>query len=93
MHEVLYVARPPYLEMNTFGISLGARLLHVRDGLNCGHDETLDNAILLPNAFVSKSLSIVEWHYRNIEYEALGILNGLKKIPPVLFWEGSVYHH
>ena len=39
-------ARPLYLENNAFGIGLGAGLLLVRNGMNCGHDEIPDNAVL-----------------------------------------------
>ena len=38
--------RPLYLETNAYGISLGTRVLWVRDGMNCWHDEISDNAIL-----------------------------------------------
>ena len=34
------MARPLYLETNKSGIGLGAKLLEVMDGKNCGHDET-----------------------------------------------------
>ena len=40
------VARPLYLEIDTLGIGLGARLLQARDGMNCGHDKIPDNALL-----------------------------------------------
>ena len=40
------VARHLYLETDASGISLGAGLLQVRDGINCGHDEIPDNTIL-----------------------------------------------
>ena len=32
-------ARPLYLETNASGIGHGARLLQVRDGMNCRHDK------------------------------------------------------
>ena len=38
------IARPLYLETTTSGISLGARLLQLRDSMNC--DEIKNNAIL-----------------------------------------------
>ena len=38
------------------GDGLGARLVQVRDVMNCGHDEVPDNALLCPTAFASKSL-------------------------------------
>ena len=73
------VARHLYLETNASGIGLETRLLHVMDDRNCGCDEIPDNAIFHPTAFTSNSLSNVEWHYSNMECEALGILNGLEK--------------
>ena len=45
--------------------------------MNCSYDEVLDNVILHPTAFNSKSFSIAEWWYSNIKWEALGILHGL----------------
>ena len=72
-------ARPLYLETDASRISLGVRLLQVRDDMNCGHDEIPDSAILWPSAFAWKSLSSVKWQYSNIEHEALGILHGLEK--------------
>ena len=55
--------RPLYLETDTFGISLGARLLQVSDGMDCGCDKISNNVILQPIAFTSKSFSSVEWHF------------------------------
>ena len=52
-----YVARPLYLETDACGLGLETRLLQVRDGMNCRHDERNDNAILQLNAFTSKNLS------------------------------------
>ena len=40
------VARPLYLEIKPLSIGLGTGLLHVKDGMSCGHDEVPDNAIL-----------------------------------------------
>ena len=37
-------SRSLYLETDASGINLGARLLQVRDGMNCGHDDILDDA-------------------------------------------------
>ena len=71
-------ARPLYLETDASGISCGAGLLHVRDGMNCGCDGTPNNTILHPIAFATKSLSSVEQFYGNVEYEALGILHWLE---------------
>ena len=73
------VARPLYLETDTSSISLGARLLEVRNDMNCGCDEIPDNAILHLIACTRKSFSSAKWHYSNIEAKALGILHGLEK--------------
>ena len=56
------VARLLYLETGTSSISLGARLLQVRNGMNCGCDTIPDNAILHLIAFASKNPSSLEWH-------------------------------
>ena len=45
-----------YLEADTAGVSLGARLLQVRDVMNCGCDKIPDNITLHPSPFASKSL-------------------------------------
>ena len=68
-----------YLEMDASGIGLGAGLLHMIEGMNCGHDEGPHNVTLHPFAFASKSLSTKEWQYSNIDKEALGILHRLDK--------------
>ena len=54
-------ARPLCLEIAASGIGLWATLLQVKDGMNCGHNEIPNDAILQPTAVVSKSLSSVEW--------------------------------
>ena len=74
------MARCLYLETNSSSIGLRAKLLQVRDGMNCGCDATPDNIILCPMAFTSKSLSSAEQHYSNIEHEVLRILHGFEKI-------------
>ena len=38
-------ARPLYQEADTSGVSVGARMLQVRSGMNCSHDKIPDNAI------------------------------------------------
>ena len=48
------------LETDNSGIVLRAGLLQVKDGMNCGQDEVLDNRGLYPIAFASKSLSSTE---------------------------------
>ena len=50
------MARPLYLETDASGISCGAILVYVRDGMNCSHDQVMDHAILLLTVFASKSL-------------------------------------
>ena len=51
------------LETNASSISFGVGLLQVRHGMNCGCDETSDNEIPHPSAFINKNLSSVEWCY------------------------------
>ena len=72
-------SRPLYLEADASGVSLRARLLQVKDSMNCRHDKVPGNATLHPIAFTKKNLLGAECCYHNIEYEALGILNGLEK--------------
>ena len=47
------VFRSLYLETDASGVGHGAKLLQVRDGMNCGNDEVQNNATLPPNAFTS----------------------------------------
>ena len=49
-----------YLETDDSSIGLGAGPLQVMDGMNFRHDETLDNAILHPIAFISRDIYSVE---------------------------------
>ena len=74
-----YVSIPIYLETDASGVSLGAGLLQVMEGMNCGHDEVPHNATLHPTVFANKGLSNAEECYSNIELEAIGILHGLEK--------------
>ena len=39
-------AKSLYLDTDAFGISLRAGLFLVKDDMNCGHDELLDNALI-----------------------------------------------
>ena len=78
-------SKPLYLEMDVSGMGLGACLLQIRESMNCGHDEVLDNATLCLIAFACKSLSSMQWWYSNIEREALGILHGLEIFHPYCF--------
>ena len=77
--EFYDASRPLYLETNASSVSLEAKLLQVRNGINCGCDEVSDNTTLHPVAFTSKSLFSAEWCYSNKEREALGILYSLEK--------------
>ena len=72
-------ARPLYLETDESKIGLGVVLLQVRDSMNCGHDEILDNTVLQPIAFPSKGLSSVEQCYSNIECQVSRTQHWLKK--------------
>ena len=65
--------------MNASGVSLFARLLQAREGMNCGCDEVPDNATLCPLVFASKILHSAEWQYTKIDWEAAGILHQLEK--------------
>ena len=80
------VARSLYLETDASSISLEAGLLQVKDGMNCGHNEKPDNAILQLIAFASKRLLSAEWHSSNIECEGLGILQGLENFTTSISW-------
>ena len=60
------ISRCLYLETGALGVSLGARLVQVRAGMNCGHDEISDNATLHLIAFTSKILLSTKQHYSNI---------------------------
>ena len=71
--------KPLYFEMDVSGIGLGAALFQTRDGTTCSKDAAPDNTILRPIAFSSKSLTIAEQGYSNIEREVLGILHGLEE--------------
>ena len=71
--------KPLYLETDASGVGLGAALLQLHKGATCQKDIVPDNTILHPIAFASKSLTVAECRYCNIEQEALGILHGLKK--------------
>ena len=61
------VSKPLYLKTDTSGVVLGARLLQIRDGMNCGCDKAPGNTTLRPIASANKSLSSAKWNYRNIE--------------------------
>ena len=88
-HDTL---KPLYLDTDASGVRLGARLLKVRECMNCRHDEVPDHVTLYLIVFASKSLSSAEWQYSNIEQEALGISHWLKNISPLLFCQGGIYN-
>ena len=48
--------KPLYLETDVSGVVLGAALLQTHKGTPCQKDMVLDNTILHPTAFASKSL-------------------------------------
>ena len=54
------VLKPLYLETDASGIGHGASLLHMHEGMNCGHNEFPDNITLFPIAIARKSLSSTE---------------------------------
>ena len=54
--KVYNMSRPLYLEIDAAGVGLGAELLQLRDGMNCGHDEVPDSVTLCLTVFARKSL-------------------------------------
>ena len=72
---------------------MGAALLQTRDNMSCHRDEVPDNSILRPIAFSSKSLTVTEKRYSNIERETLGIRYGLEKFHHYCFCQGGKYKH
>ena len=79
--------KPLYLETDASGVSLGAALTQPHDNMTCQKGMTLDNTILWPITFASKSLTGAQWRYSNNEQEALGILHGLEKFHHYCFGE------
>ena len=80
--------KPIYIEVEAYGVRLGAALLQTSSGTYWLRDEAPDNSTLRPTAFISKNLSSVEKN-SNIEREALGILHGLKKFHHYCFVRGE----
>ena len=58
--------KPLYLETDTSRVGLGAALLQTQEGTTWQKDTVLDNTILHPTAFTSKSLTGAEHRYSNI---------------------------
>ena len=56
-----------YLETDASRIGLGTILLQTRNGTTSPKDIALDNTILRPITFASKSLTSAECRYSNIE--------------------------
>ena len=77
MYKVLWCFEALHLDIEAFGVGLGASLLHIR-GMTYGHEEAPDNVNLCQISFASHNLSSMKQWYNNIEREALGILHGLK---------------
>ena len=67
-----------FLETDMLGVGLGARLLHMRDGMQFPRNKACSNAALWPISFTSKSLIRAETCYNNIEREVLAMPHGLK---------------
>ena len=59
--------KPLYLETDASGVCMGAALLQLCDNTICQKGMALDNTILWPIAFASKSLTGAEQRYSNIE--------------------------
>ena len=53
----MFVLKSSQLELNLSGVGLAAALLEIRNGTSYSRDGALDNGILIPTAFVRKSLS------------------------------------
>ena len=76
-----------YLQTHASGVRLGAGLLQLRDGMNCGNNEVSDKAPLHPIALTRKHL---------LSTELLGILHGLEKFHHYCFARrclGSMHNH
>ena len=69
--------KPLYLETDISSVGLRASLLQTSEGMSCPKDEAPDNNMLRLTAFASKSLSLVERRYSNIERKASVIQHDL----------------
>ena len=56
-----------YLETDASDIGLDASLLQVRDGIQLSRNGALQNKVLWPIAFASKSLTYMETHHTRYE--------------------------
>ena len=63
--------KPLYLETDASRIGLRAALLQLWDNTDCQKGTALDNTILCPTAFASKSLTGAKQRYSIIEYDVL----------------------
>ena len=79
MHGFYNEMKPLYVETAASGVGLRATLLQTRMGASSPRDEGPNNNILIPIAFMNKSLLAVEWRYSKIERKVLAILDGLEK--------------
>ena len=79
MYEIENTSRFLHLETSASSVSLGTRLLQVRDGMNFKHDKLPDMATLCPMTFTNKSILNAEWRYSNIEHSSLGVPHELEK--------------
>ena len=91
MYKVYGETRPLYLETDVSGLGLGVGLLQIRDGINCPQDVALDNSMLRPITFASKSLSSAERQYGSRKREALRILHGIREDSSLLLCKGNKY--
>ena len=85
--------KPLYIEPDASQVGQGAALLQTGNNTTCPKNEAPDNSIPRHIAFTSQSLTRASKRYSNIEGEALAILYGLDKIPPLLFHERGKYNN
>ena len=78
-----------YLKTDASRVGLGAALLQVQEGTTWQKDMVLDNTILCPTAFASKSLMDAEHRYSNIEREVAWA----QKISLLLFCKGGLCNY
>ena len=81
------ISRLLYLETDALDITFGARLLQLRDGMDCGHDKVPANAALHQNVLASKSLLSAQQCCSKVVQKALGILHSLEMFHNYCFTE------